>query len=391
MGGVVGRLFREFAVTVTLTIAVSVVVSLTLTPMLCARFLRNGHARGHSRLYEASRARLRPHARRLPSRPGRGHCAISSPRCACSSPTVEAVTAALVRRSFPGASSRSRTRATSPASPRRSCRDASYAAMVPRMLKLADVVRQDPDIAGFNASTRARAGANTGSFNLALKDKNARRARRARTRSSPATAPEDLSAVEGVSLFLQAAQDVRIEVGAPRAAQYQYTFDRFGHRRSSTHVGAAAAGQVQGDAGTRRRRVGPAERRRLRGADDRPRPRGPQLRHHAGHDRLVDALRCGRPAPGRPVLHAGQHLPRGAGGGAQALQSDPALFSKIFINSPITGRPVPLSTFVSIDGHQQDRLPVHQPPGPISRCDAVVQPRARESRSAEAVGRESTA
>ena len=43
MGGIVGRLFREFAVTVTLTIAVSVLVSLTLTPMLCARFLKDEH------------------------------------------------------------------------------------------------------------------------------------------------------------------------------------------------------------------------------------------------------------------------------------------------------------------------------------------------------------
>src|SRR3546814_21006958 len=40
MGGIVGRLFREFAVTVTLTILVSVIVSLTLTPMLCSRLDR---------------------------------------------------------------------------------------------------------------------------------------------------------------------------------------------------------------------------------------------------------------------------------------------------------------------------------------------------------------
>ena len=40
MGGIVGRLFREFAVTVTATIAISAVVSLTLTPTLCALFLK---------------------------------------------------------------------------------------------------------------------------------------------------------------------------------------------------------------------------------------------------------------------------------------------------------------------------------------------------------------
>jgi hydrophobe/amphiphile efflux-1 (HAE1) family protein len=40
MGGIIGRLMREFALTVTVTIAVSVIVSLTLTPMLCSRFLK---------------------------------------------------------------------------------------------------------------------------------------------------------------------------------------------------------------------------------------------------------------------------------------------------------------------------------------------------------------
>jgi HAE1 family hydrophobic/amphiphilic exporter-1 len=45
MGGVVGRMFREFAVTVTIAILVSGFVSLTLTPMLCSRLLRHDHGR----------------------------------------------------------------------------------------------------------------------------------------------------------------------------------------------------------------------------------------------------------------------------------------------------------------------------------------------------------
>ena len=53
MGGIVGRLFHEFAITVTAAIAVSVVVSLTLTPMLCSRFLVSEHEREHGRLYRA--------------------------------------------------------------------------------------------------------------------------------------------------------------------------------------------------------------------------------------------------------------------------------------------------------------------------------------------------
>jgi hydrophobe/amphiphile efflux-1 (HAE1) family protein len=54
MGGLVGRLFREFAVTVSLTVMISAFVSLTLTPMMCARFLRTEHQ--HGRLYRAVEA-----------------------------------------------------------------------------------------------------------------------------------------------------------------------------------------------------------------------------------------------------------------------------------------------------------------------------------------------
>ena len=51
MGGIVGRLFREFAVTLSVAIAISMVVSLTTTPMMCARFLRAEQGRRHGRLY----------------------------------------------------------------------------------------------------------------------------------------------------------------------------------------------------------------------------------------------------------------------------------------------------------------------------------------------------
>ena len=54
MGDVVGRLFREFAVTLAVTILVSAVVSLTLTPMMCAKLLRSRANHQRSRFYEAS-------------------------------------------------------------------------------------------------------------------------------------------------------------------------------------------------------------------------------------------------------------------------------------------------------------------------------------------------
>ncbi len=54
MGGLIGRLFREFAVTLSAAILVSLVVSLTTTPMMCSVLLRSERGRGHGRLYRLS-------------------------------------------------------------------------------------------------------------------------------------------------------------------------------------------------------------------------------------------------------------------------------------------------------------------------------------------------
>ncbi|HUJ76741.1 MAG TPA: efflux RND transporter permease subunit, partial [bacterium] len=69
MGGIVGRLFREFSVTLTFAVLISGVVSLTLTPMLCSRFLRHLPEEQHGRLYRWSegifQASLRAYGRGL--------------------------------------------------------------------------------------------------------------------------------------------------------------------------------------------------------------------------------------------------------------------------------------------------------------------------------------
>jgi multidrug efflux pump len=54
MGGIVGRLFREFAVTLSVAIAMSLIISLTTTPMLCARFLKSHNLRKHGAIYRFS-------------------------------------------------------------------------------------------------------------------------------------------------------------------------------------------------------------------------------------------------------------------------------------------------------------------------------------------------
>ena len=85
MGGIIGRLFREFAITVTVAIAVSAFVSLTLTPMLCARFLEPGERQRTA----ASTAPSRPCSMACTAATGARStscCGTDSSRCWCSSP-----------------------------------------------------------------------------------------------------------------------------------------------------------------------------------------------------------------------------------------------------------------------------------------------------------------
>ena len=65
LGGIVGKLFREFTVTLSVAILISLVISLTTTPMMCARLLGRDRARAsQSRFAQRVRARLRAAARR---------------------------------------------------------------------------------------------------------------------------------------------------------------------------------------------------------------------------------------------------------------------------------------------------------------------------------------
>jgi multidrug efflux pump subunit AcrB len=77
MGGIVGRIFREFAITVTMTIAVSAFVALTLTPVMAARFLREKKGHPSRADVHGLGAGVRHHAGRLPAQPRR-RAALSS-------------------------------------------------------------------------------------------------------------------------------------------------------------------------------------------------------------------------------------------------------------------------------------------------------------------------
>ena len=104
MGGILGRLFREFAVTITTAVLISGLVSITLTPMLCSRFLRVVHAKKGLRRASWT-ARFDRLLRRLRLEPAAGPAASPGDAGACSSPcssaTVRDVRHRARRDSFP--------------------------------------------------------------------------------------------------------------------------------------------------------------------------------------------------------------------------------------------------------------------------------------------------
>ncbi len=120
MGGIIGRLFREFAVTLSVCIAVSAVLSLTLTPMMCAHLLKPEpppEQRGRSTVVGGGLRRDPP---RLRPRPQGG---ADHQRTTLIVTIGTVVLTALLPCGSPRASSRSRTRGSSPACrrPRRTC------------------------------------------------------------------------------------------------------------------------------------------------------------------------------------------------------------------------------------------------------------------------------
>ena len=82
MGGIVGRLFREFAVTVMAAVAVSAFVSLSLAPMLCARFLRPSRSKNAASSIAPLSAGSTPCWRAI-GEPSTSYCSIKGPRSRC--------------------------------------------------------------------------------------------------------------------------------------------------------------------------------------------------------------------------------------------------------------------------------------------------------------------
>jgi len=218
MSGIVGRLLHEFAVTICAAILVSGVVSLTLTPMLCSRYLRHSEPEEHGRIFRAFErffeALLSGYKKSL-------SLAMKHPRLVM---IVFVATILLtgfvftkVPKDFlPSGDSGQISASTEGA------QDASFASMVEHQRAVAAIIAKDPNVRSFMSTVGgggARSTANSGSLNLMLKPREERRL--SADQVIQQLRPK-LAAVPGIRVFMQNPPAIRIG-GQQTSAQYQYT------------------------------------------------------------------------------------------------------------------------------------------------------------------------
>jgi multidrug efflux pump len=215
MGGIVGRLFREFAVTLSTAVFVSMLISLTTTPMMCAYLLRNERAEKHGRIYAASE---KVFDWVLSVYRGSLHWVLDHPTLTL---VVLFVTIALnvvlivqiPKGFFPTEDTGAITGSV------RGPQDASFPAMNDSIQQIGRVIKNDAAVENVIAFTGGGGATNNGSLYVALKPLADRNISAAQIidRLRP-----QLNRLPVASAFLQSVQDLRIG-GRSSNAMYQYT------------------------------------------------------------------------------------------------------------------------------------------------------------------------
>ncbi len=218
MTGIVGRLFREFAITLSVAVAMSAFVSLTLTPMMCARLLKPAREEKHGRFFQMTE---RGWEWLLNAYDSGLKWVLRHQFFTLMVAVATLVLTILLYIIVPkGLLPQQDTGLIVGVTD--SAQSISFRAMSARQQAVAEIVRQDPDVvsvASFVGTGTVNATVNTGRLNIALKPRDERKASASEIIDRLRIATRN---IEGISLFMQAVQDVQIDSRVSRT-QYQYT------------------------------------------------------------------------------------------------------------------------------------------------------------------------
>ena len=215
MGGIVGRLFREFAVTVSIAILMSGLVSLTVTPMMCGWLIDHDRGRPHGRLYRLSERGFEAATAAY----GRGLDVVLRHRVATLVVTVGtlALTVLLFLVIPKGFLPQQDTGFI--VGQARAATDISFEAMSTKMQALGAIAAADPDVDNAAYWINPSPSASIGQIQINLKPFAERRAGATQVM---ARMKDKVAAIEGLTLAMQIRQDIQVG-GRQSAAQYQYT------------------------------------------------------------------------------------------------------------------------------------------------------------------------
>ena len=376
MGGIIGRLFREFAVTVTMTIAVSAFVSLTLSPMMCALFLRDEKHARHSRAYMVVERGFE----KLLAGYTRGLDFVlrhQRPTLIVFLATV--VAAGLLYAFVPkGFFPQQDIGVISGLSD--GPQDISFDKMVALQHKLLDVVAADPDVASYGTGLGGSRPVNNGFVVIGLKPRSERKSTADevinRIRAKLAQIPDG-------TLFLQASQDITVG-GRTTRTQYQYTLQDPDLDELNTWAPKMAAAMQKipqlRDVASDQQNNGTT----LSLVIDRD-----QAARFGIQPSLIDATLYDAFGQRQVTQYFTQlnsyHVVLEITPG---LAEDPNTLNKIYVKSPLTGQQVPLSTFVHFDTHHVGYLSVqHQGQFPAVTLSFNLAPGAALGDAVDAIDR----
>ena len=377
MGGIVGRLFREFAVTVTLTILVSAVVSLTLSPMMCARWLKRPNEEKHGRLYRWIESGFEHmadfYARGL--RLVLAHPFITLMSVFLTIAINVSLYIAIPKGFFPEQDTGQIVGFSEAA------QDISLAAMTKRQEALAAIIAKEPGIDNFAYAVGPTSGSlseNVGRFWMGLKPRSERTMTAAEIIND--LRPE-LAKVEGVTLFLQVLQDFRVG-GKLSRTEYQYTLQD-ANLDALNQWAPRMLKQLRNlpllqDVATDQQTDAPI----VSVVIDRDTASRFGIQPQLIDDTLYDAI--GQRQVTQYFTQLSQYHvileidPK--------LQADPAILSKIYVKAPLNGAMVPLSAFAKIDSQHTSYLSInHQGQFPAVTLSFNLRPEVALGQAVDAI------
>ncbi len=379
MGGIIGRLFREFAMVVTLTIIISAFVSLTLSPMMCSRFLRDERKVRHGRLYNIVERFFAGMVARYTKGldwvlAHQGITLVVFLITLCSTGVLYFV----VPKGFFPQQDTGLISGLSDAA-----QDISFSQMVKVQHRLTDIIGKDPDVVSYVSAIGGGRSINSGFLMVSLKPHGERKS----------SADEvihrlrhQFNGVSGGTAYLQAVQDINMGGRATRT-QYQYTLQDADLEELNVWAPKLLAAlqklpqlqDVASDQLTKGTKVALLI--------DRDQAARFGIQPQLIDQTLDDAFGQRQVAQYFTQLNA-YHVILEV---PPALQGDPGSLNKLYLKSPLTGQMVPLSSISHFDTSQLASLSInHQGQFPSVTLSFNLAPGAALGQAVDAINRTAT-